>query len=37
MNVFGTVLAAVLAAVGLVAVGFMILMAIAMQSFGSNK
>ena len=37
MNKLGTILAIVLGAIGLVAVGFMIFVAIALQSFGSNK
>ncbi len=37
MKGLGYALAAILIAVGLVAVGFMIFMAIALQSFGSNK
>lgn len=37
MKAVGSVLAAILIALGLVAVGFMIFMAIALQSLGSNK
>ena len=37
MNKLGVAIAVVLGAVGLVAVGFMIFVAIALQSFGSNK
>jgi hypothetical protein len=37
MNKVGVTIALVLGAIGLVAVGFMVFMAIALQSFGSNK
>jgi hypothetical protein len=37
MNKVGVGIAVVLGAIGLVAVGFMVFMAIALQSFGSNK
>lgn len=37
MTTLGTVLAAVLAVIGLAVVGFFIMMAIALNSFGSNK
>lgn len=37
MTTIGTIVAVVLGAIGLAVVGFFILMAIAMNSFGSNK
>ena len=37
MTTVGTVVAIVLAVIGLVVVGFFIMMAIALNSFGSNK
>lgn len=37
MSTAGTIVAVVLGAIGLVAVGFIVFMAIALQSFGSNK
>jgi hypothetical protein len=37
MNKVGVVIAVVLGAIGLAVVGFMVFMAIALQSFGSNK
>lgn len=37
MNKVGVIVAVVLGAIGLAAVGFFIFMAIALQSFGSNK
>ena len=37
MTTVGTVVAIVLAVIGLVVVGFFVMMAIAINSFGSNK
>jgi len=37
MSTAATLVAVTLAAIGLVSVGFMVFMAIALQSFGSNK
>lgn len=37
MTRIGTVIAVVMGVIGLIAVGFFIMMAIALQSFGSNK
>ena len=37
MTTLGTVLAVVLAAIGLAVVGFFIFLAVAINSFGSNK